>query len=151
MFGQCWFLQHEHVQNIEKKPEYWIYFLRYPPGLYIAIYKWAKYTMSMTMMIYRRDKYAMPKTMMIYRRDRYAASKTVTIYEWGKYATSMTVTIYERDKYAMCESMANRMRAWGLSMKPVVIWGIIDPSLRRIWFRRNFKAFITNYLISNAV
>ena len=115
-------VQHEYVQNIENKPENWIYFLWYPPGLYIAIYKWAKYTMSKTVTICRWNKYTMSKTVMIYRRDRYAVSKTMTIYEWGKYATSKTMTVW--------------MRAWGLSMKPVVIWGIIDPSLRHIWFRR---------------
>ena len=121
-----WLLQREYVQNIENKPKNWIVLLWYPPGLYITIYKWAKYTMSKTVTICRRDKYTM--------------SKTVTIYKWGKYATSKTVTIYERGKYAIYETMAIWMRAWGLSMKPVVIWGIIDPSLRRIWFRRkDFK------------
>jgi len=130
-------LQHEYVQNIENKPKNWIILLWYPPGLYIAIYKWAKYTMSKTVMICRWDKYTMSKTMTIYRQDRYAVSKTVMIYEWGKYATSKTVMIYEWGKYAMYETMAIWMRAWGLSMKPVVIWGIIDPSLRHIWVRRN--------------
>ena len=132
-------MQREYVQNIENKPKNWIFLLRYPPGLYIAIVticRWDKYTMSKTVTICRRDKYTMSKTVTVYRWERYAVSKTVTIYEWGKYATSKTVTIYERGKYEMYETMAIWMRAWGLSMKPVVIWGIIDPSLRRIWFRR---------------
>jgi len=85
---QCWIksaeiwlsLQREYIQNIENKPENWIVLLRYPPGLYIAIYKWAKYTMSKTATICRRDKYTMSKTVMICRRDKYTMSKTVTVY-----------------------------------------------------------------------
>ena len=115
-------LQREYVQNIENKLKNWIVLLWYPPNLHITIYKWAKYIMSKTMTICRRDKYTM--------------SKTMTIYKWDKYATSKIVTIYERGKYAIYEIMTIWMRAWDLSMKSVIIWGIIDSFLRYIWFRR---------------